>query len=301
MKVSGQVSAALLVCLGATLWGTVGVASKVLYGIEAVPPAAVGFFRLAFAVPVLFFWCVWRLGWETLRFPGGDAARIVGLGLAMAAYQICYFQAVADIGVAFATLITICTAPLLVGISAPLLLKERLTRRGLAGLLIGVIGAALLLGMPQSHENPTGILWAAAAALAYSVFVLCSRRLAHHDPGKIVVVGFGVGALPLLPFALFAGLDYGTWPPAAWGVLLYVGLVPTALAYIAYFRGLRGTPATAASILALSEPLTATAIALLVFGERLPVTSFLGAALLLLAMVLAARGGGAARPAAVPR
>lgn len=290
MKLSGTLSAALLVCLGAALWGTVGAASKLLYSIEPVPPAVVGFFRLAFAVPILFLWCCWRLGWETLRFPGRDALFIAALGLAMAAYQICYFQAVADIGVALATLIAICAAPILVGLAAPLLLKERLNRRGLAGLVIGVAGAALLLGVPAARGSAFGALWAAAAALAYTAFVLCSRRLAHHDPGKIIVVGFSLGALPLLPFALFAGIDYGGWPPAAWATLLYIGLLPTALAYIAYFRGMRGTAATPASVLALCEPLTATAIALVAFGERLPWTGFAGAGLLLLAMVLVARG-----------
>jgi DME family drug/metabolite transporter len=66
--------------------------------------------------------------------------------------------------------------------------------------------------------------------------------------------------------------------------LLYLGLVPTALAYWLFLNGLRHTPATTASILTLAEPLTSTVLAALLFGERLAPLGLLGAALLLAAM-----------------
>lgn len=114
------------VALAAMLWGTVGIASKVLYGIEDVPPLVVGFFRLGLAVPLLGAWCWWRLGPATFHFPGRDLLRILALGVAMALYQVFYFQSVAEIGVALATLITICSTPVLVGASAVLVLGSLL-------------------------------------------------------------------------------------------------------------------------------------------------------------------------------
>lgn len=273
------------VALAAMLWGTVGIASKVLYGIEDVPPLVVGFFRLGLAVPLLGAWCWWRLGPATFHFPGRDLLRILALGVAMAFYQVFYFQSVAEIGVALATLITICSAPVLVGASAVLVLGEPFSRRLGVALLLGLIGAGLLVGVPTDAGNPLGILLAAGAALAYAVFVLCSRTLAHHDPGKIIVVGFGSGAAILAPFAWASGVQFATWPGSAWAALLYIGLVPTALAYLLYFRGMRDTAATAASILALVEPLTATALAVALFGENLSLSTMIGAAFLMVAMV----------------
>lgn len=289
----GRASGPLLVCAGAVLWGTVGIASKVLYGIVDAPPLVVGFFRLAIAVPALLLWCVWRLRADTFRFPGADALRIIGLGIAMALYQVCYFRAVAEIGVALATLITICSAPILVGMLAPALLGERITRSIAVALILGLIGAALLVGAPPASGNATGVGWACGSAIAYAAFVLCSRKLAHHDPAKIIVVGFGAGALILLPFALMADAGIMNWPASAWATLLYIGLIPTALAYVAYFRGMRGTAATPATILTLAEPLTATVIAVALFGEVLPPMALAGACVLLVALVLLLR-----RPAA---
>lgn len=286
---AGSAFGPMLVCIAAMLWGTVGIASKVLYGIEDVPPLVVGFFRLALAVPLLGAWCWWRLGAKTFRFPGKDYLRVAGLGAAMALYQVFYFKAVAEIGVALASLVTICAAPILVGIAAVFVLGEAMTRRIAIALAIGLVGAGLLVGVPSDAANAAGILWAAGAALAYSVFVLCSRSLAHHDPGKIIVVGFGAGAVALAPFALASGVAMSAWPPSVWGSLLYIGLIPTALAYVLYFRGMRDTAATPASVLALIEPLTATVLAMAVFGERLAAPALLGAGLLVVSMFILLR------------
>jgi DME family drug/metabolite transporter len=118
-----------LVALAAMLWGTAGIASKMLYGIEDVPPLVVGFFRLALAVPILAVWCWLRLGPATFHFPGRDLLRILALGVSIAVYQVFFFVAVAEIGAALAALITICSGPVLVDLGAVFLLGETFTRR----------------------------------------------------------------------------------------------------------------------------------------------------------------------------
>ncbi|HKX03808.1 MAG TPA: EamA family transporter, partial [Methylomirabilota bacterium] len=58
------------------------------------------------------------------------------------------------------------------------------------------------------------------------------------------------------------------------------------IAYALFTAGLGRVSATAAGIVALLEPLTATTLGLLVFGERLGAVGFAGAALLLTALIL---------------
>lgn len=89
----------------------------------------------------------------------------------------------------------------------------------------------------------------------------------------------------LLVVGLVVGLVVA-YPLPAWGVLLWLGLVPTALAYVLFLAGLKHTPATVASIAALAEPLTATALAAWLFGEQLGSSGALGAGLLLSALLL---------------
>jgi DME family drug/metabolite transporter len=67
---------------------------------------------------------------------------------------------------------------------------------------------------------------------------------------------------------------------AGWPALLYLGVVATAGAYAAYAIGLRRVPASIAGIVALLEPLTATALGVFAFGERLGPIGIAGAGLM---------------------
>ena len=77
----------------------------------------------------------------------------------------------------------------------------------------------------------------------------------------------------------------------ACGLLLALGLAPTAVAYVLYYRGLRFQPASTAALLSLLEPLTAAVLAAIFLGERLSVTGIIGAVILLAAVARAAVAG----------
>ena len=70
------------------------------------------------------------------------------------------------------------------------------------------------------------------------------------------------------------------------------GAVTTAAAYAIYSIGLRRVPASVAGIVTLLEPLTATLLGVLIFGERLGSAGIVGALLLLSALGLLAAGAG---------
>jgi DME family drug/metabolite transporter len=78
---------------------------------------------------------------------------------------------------------------------------------------------------------------------------------------------------------------------AGWPLLLYLGVVPTAAAYVVFGAGLRRMTATTAGVATLLEPLTAAALGVLLFGERLGTVGWVGAALLLAALGLLALAG----------
>jgi len=64
-------------------------------------------------------------------------------------------------------------------------------------------------------------------------------------------------------------------------VVLYLGIATTSIAYILFSAGLKRIPSSSAVTLSLAEPLTAAILSVLVVGERLNVTSWIGVALLL--------------------
>lgn len=280
----------LQVMLAAVLWGTVGVTTKSLYAISDANPLSIGFFRLAFAVPVLALAC-----WLTLRSRMFAVARrdfflMALIGAMMALYQVCYFGAIQRVGVSIAVLITLCTAPVIVALLSVAFLRERLTWPVLAALVCALAGTALLIdlqpGGAAAGDALIGVLLALGSATGYAIIALLSRVLAgRYHPLQSTSIGFAVGAVMLLLLALPTGFVV-VYSATAWLQLLYLGLVPTALAYFVFFTGMKHTSATVASVATLIEPLTSTALAVALFGERLGPTGWVGALLLLGAMGL---------------
>jgi drug/metabolite transporter, DME family len=287
---------AWLILLAATLWGTVGVTTQALYHLTGANALSIGFFRLALATPALALGCFSLIGRRMFRVARRDLAVIALLGLMLALYQVCFFGAIALVGVAIATLVTLCTAPVLVALISAFLTGEKPSRVVIAALALAIAGVALVVGFqPSAHQqavNPTGIALALGSALGYALVALSSRAVAgRYHPLQINTIAFAAGTLALLPAALLTGFVV-TYPPTGWALLLYLGLVPSALAYGLFLTGMRSTTATVASVLTLVEPLTATVLAVVLFGERLGALGLLGAALLLGAILVLALTSG---------
>jgi DME family drug/metabolite transporter len=85
-------------------------------------------------------------------------------------------------------------------------------------------------------------------------------------------------------------------------LILYLGLLPTAVAYILFARGLRHVAAAEATTIVLAEPVTATLLGVLVLDERVQGLGLAGAALVLAGLVILAipRGRARLRPALAP-
>jgi len=285
----------LLIVLAAVLWGTVGITTKTIFGLSDTNPLSIGFFRLAFSVPVLLAACWHTLGWRMFRIAPRDLGLMLLMGALMALYQVCYFAAIARVGVAIAVLVTLCTAPVMVALLSALLLRERLTGAIVLALACALAGTAMLIWVgPETggarRDTLAGVLLALGSAFGYTMLTLCSRTLAgRYHSLQPITIGFAAGALLLLPFALATSFVI-SYPAGGWALLLYLGLVPTALAYVLFLTGIRSITATVASIATLIEPLTSTVLAWLLFGEQLGPLGVFGAALLLGAIGLLYRG-----------
>lgn len=282
----------------ALLWGTVGVSTRGVYTVADTNPLSIGFYRLAFSVPLLALLAVRSLGSNVLKHrpgvatrTGRDLALMAGIGLMMAFYQVAYFAAIPRLGVTIAVIITICSAPIMVAILSVVFLKETITTRMLVALAAAIAGTALLAlqqptGAMAGDEALLGVIYALGSGFGYAMLTLFSRSLAdRYHPLQPITMGFGIGALLLLGLALSSGLTV-TYPIEGWALLIYLGVVPTALAYWLFLLALRTVPATVSSILTLLEPLVSAVLAAVIFHETLAPLGWIGAVLLLGALVV---------------
>ncbi len=275
----------------ALIWGTIGASVRLLYTQAPADPLGVGFLRLLIAAPALIL-----LGWAMVgphfwRVQHRDLWVVALMGSTFAGYQVSYFAAIAHIGVAAAVMINICSAPIFTAILARIFLGESLSRMTLLALVGAVLGTALLVGgVPQQGALPvllSGAALALTAGFSYSIVVLTGRVLApRYHPIQPITLAFTLGAVLLAPVVALSGNLYLGYSPWGWGILIYLGVVPTAIAYVLYLHGMRTTSATITAILTLLEPLGSTLLAILFLGERLAPLGIGGIILLLGSMGL---------------
>jgi DME family drug/metabolite transporter len=161
----------------------------------------------------------------------------------------------------------------------------------MAAIGLALVGLVLLtLGPHAGGSDATlGILLALLSAATYSAVILQGR--ARQGQGEMLPA-YVVGMLCLAPIAVVEGAvpDGGNvFVAVVW--LMYLGLVPTVLAYQWFFAGLATVPAATASVIALLESVTAAAIAVGLLDEHLSAASLAGMAVLLIAVTFMARGG----------
>lgn len=212
--------------------------------------------------------------------------------LAIAFYQPAFFLGVRTNGVAIGTLVAIGSAPLFAAALQVPLERHRPTIAWCLATLSTIAGLAILV-QPNTDRpiHPLGLLASLSAGCAYALFVLATRRCvaagvpAHH----VVAIAFTTAALLLVPTL--------TWYSPVWVttrrglvIVLHLGIVATALAYILFARGVSRTPAATTATLSLAEPLTASLLATLVLGEPFGAARAFGALLLLSGLAFLALG-----------
>jgi len=280
----------LFIVCASVSWGTVGVASQILYGYGATNALSLTFLRLAIATPVFFLASWISLGRHLFHIKRRDLRTMMLMGSMIALSQVCYVAAISSAGVSVSTLIAICAAPVLIVLLSALIARERLTLMTLIALLAALSGTVLLVATHSHAGGGTvslfGALLAFLSACGYAGFVFCGRLLtSSYHPLQINSVSFGTGALMLLVCASSTRLVLA-YPAGGWLILLYLGCVPTALGYGLFQIGIRSLSATVASIVTMCEPLTAAFLAWILFREELGPFGLLGAGFLLGAMAI---------------
>ncbi|MEU6765037.1 EamA family transporter [Streptomyces sp. NPDC046853] len=178
-------------------------------------------------------------------------------------------------------------SPLAMMLLAWSLVAERPGAAHLAGAAIGLGGVCLMLFTGTAEVSLPGVLASAAAMLMSSFgYILAKRWSAGIDVLASTTWQLTAGGLFLLPVA--AAVE---GPPPALSVpeilaFGYVALVATALAFVAWFTGLRHLPAGTVGLIGLLNPVTGVVLGTMVAGEMLTLQQLCGLALVLAGVVL---------------
>jgi len=186
------------------------------------------------------------------------------------------------------------TTPLFTVLVAHLLTPdEKLTPPKAAGVVVGFVGAAIVIGPDALRGLGSDALAefaCLAAALSYAFAGIFGRRFKRMGVPPLATAAGQVSAstILLLPVVLLADRPWTLAMPhaATWGAVLGIGLLSTALAYVLYFRILAAAGATNLLLVTFLIPVTAILLGALVLGELLLPRHFLGMALTGLGLML---------------
>jgi drug/metabolite transporter (DMT)-like permease len=189
--------------------------------------------------------------------------------------------------------ILIATVPLTVALlSRSFGVHERLSVWRLAGLLLGLLGVATLLGF-GTIAWPLG--WAGVGCMLIAVVgyaigpLIIQRYLRDIDPFGPLAASLLVAGVLLLPAAVFTFPSQLPAPLVLWSVGV-LGAVCTALAMVLMFYLVGHAGASRASVITYINPAVATLLGVSVLHEHLGVGGYLAFGLILLGSWLATRG-----------
>jgi drug/metabolite transporter (DMT)-like permease len=228
---------------------------------------------------------------------GGLASRhrwsVAGAGVSLALHFATWIASLSFTSVA-ASVLLVNTAPLFTMTLAPLLLGERVPRVLYPTAALASAGAALIAldDWDRGASSLTGFALALAGAVTLSLYHLAGRGLRDALPLRAYLVAvWGTAAATLLALAVAFGVELGPFPARTWLAFAGLAAVPTLLGHGLVNRSLHALPAPTVGLFLLGEPIGASVLAYLVFGEQPGLLTLAGAVLVLGALVLVVRAG----------
>lgn len=203
---------------------------------------------------------------------------------------ILLFEAYRYTSVAVATL-CYYTAPILVILASPFILKEKVTLKKILCVIAAIAGMALISGILQNGTmgagQGRGILLGLSAAVLYGSVVIMNKKIYGIDATSRTVMQLGIAAIVLLPYSL-ATIQPSTTPLTTDAILLLltVGIAHTGIAYYLYFGSVPALSAQSVAVISYLDPVVAVILSVILLKEPLKWTDFAGALLILSAALI---------------
>jgi drug/metabolite transporter, DME family len=279
----------MMVAAAAFLWGTIGIYIDFLnqHGFSSLEIVA---FRVLTATVILFLYLLFR-DRSLLSVQFYHLHYFIGTGiLSISFFNWSYFTAISETSLSVAVVL-LYTGPAFVVIMSRLFFSELLTPQKVIALFLTVIGVALVADLFSDTGRITlfGAAVGISAGFGYALYTIFSKvALKKYPPLTIIFYTFLMASLFMVPFSGITGSETMI-KLQNFNVLIVticLGLFPTVLAYLLYTEGLKKIEAGKASITAMIEPVSATLIGVILYGELLSPVQISGVLIVLLSVML---------------
>jgi drug/metabolite transporter (DMT)-like permease len=239
------------------------------------------------AVAALAIWLLMRLRGERVQVARGDLRLFLLFGLITALHFLFYVASINYTTIAHALAI-VYTAPIFVALFSAWFLKEPVSPRQWAGVLVAVAGVAVLAGFEPRWNSAMalGDLLALGSAITFGLYSVAGRgQRARYPLFTYAVLVYGLAALWALPAAVFT-YQPGSFSLRAALAVIALGIFPLGFGHTLYNAALRHTNATTVNLIATLEVIGGIVLGMLLVGATPQPNEIIGAAVILSGITL---------------
>ena len=273
----------------ASCWAFIGIFSSIAFA-QGLEPMEVAFWRALFA---WFCFGTQALILGQTRLERRDIPLLGFFGVfGIFLFYVSYQYAVKTGGAALAVVL-LYTAPAWVVVCSFFIFRERLSGYKILAVVLVIAGVYMISrsggGKAADDVSSLGLLALVSglvAGLCYSLYYTVGKYFSgRYSSANLFLYVLPVGIVCMLPLVEFAPKNV-----VAWSSLIAVSTVSTYLANYCYYQGVKYLEAGRASIVATLEPVVATAAAYVILGESLSLLGYLGAAVIITAVIITIAG-----------
>jgi drug/metabolite transporter, DME family len=276
-----------MIAFAAAMWGLIGFFVKGLNtaGFSAMEIVAIRVLTAAIVLIIVGI-AFYR---SHLKIRLKDLYLFVGTGiLSIVFFNWSYFTAINLMNIPIAVAL-LYTSPAFVAVLSFLFLKESINRKKLLAIVMTVIGCTLaagITGQGGTSFSVSSILIGLGAGFGYALYSIFGKvALRRYHPFTVTLYTFLVASAALVPTTGIASKAAVLFTGDVWLYAIGLGIFPTVVAYFAYSWGLERTESSTAAVVATLEPVIATMLGLLVYGDRLGGIQLLGSALIIMSVI----------------
>ena len=268
--------------ISATLFSTMEVALKIV-GLE-LDAFQLTFIRFFIGGVFLLPFALMEIKKCQTQFTRKDFIHMLLMGIVCIDIGMIFFQLGVENANASTAAVIFCINPMFTMIFTHFLTEEKMNRKKMVALFIGLLGIVFMINPLHMAPGNTvaGVLYSIAAAATFGLYSAMGRTSVHRLKGLTQTsISFVLGSATMLPILLitgkpvFAGIHTGNL-----GMVLYISIMITGIGYLFYFLAMGISDAATASIVFFVKPALAPIIAVIVLKEVVAVNGLIGIVLI---------------------
>ncbi len=284
-----KIKPAYLYLLAATLiWGATPAIMKLT--LLEVPPFSLGFIRMFFASLILITFL-----YKDLKIKRADIGLFTLAALTGTTLNLSLFFLGLQLSHAINAALLIASVPIFTIFASHIFLKEKLHPRIIIASIVALAGVVFIIGKadgPTTLGQLVGNILLLASSLAWVAYEIIAKKLLKtYCSSTVTFYTTAIGAATFTPFFIWEYAKNPMWiagvTPSGTAGIIYGIIFASLIAYSAWQMGLSKIPSGEAAFFFYLEPVSGTALSIILLGEKLTTNLVIGGALIFAGVILA--------------